>query len=747
MRDRGFDRQPTRLRLVLALLAAGAAPPLHAVLVPLDGPRPLGGTHCEDREREPALAPLADGSVAAFWITDDRLLFRPLQADGSPHSAPRVIASGEPRSPVATVLPGGGLAVVWHDRSRGQVLARWLVGGAEQEIVIGAAGPDPGSGFGGVAVAATPWATLAVAWTDGHTVLVRELRADGSALTPPHVVASDAGGSGYTSAYFDPVLFVGGDLALRVYWVAGLYQPQPSASGVILGRRVPAAGAGGHGPGTPLPFFEHGHHPAVAPLEDGAYVLAWSGRTECVVSPPPPGCEVPAVFAQRVGADDQPVGEHPLRVDGGSWEGVGATALAEVGDDTLVVAWEGVVEGATPEVHIRALDLAGAPIGSPRAIAEPAAGGQVSPALVSGPSAPVLAAWQDAAPPHHPGPCGADRIQARPFRRDDGAGGSFAVGGGRFELALSYFDPRRGLSGTAQGVALTDDAGYFWFFAPDNVEAAVKVLDGSGVNGHHWVFFGGLTDLGFDLEVADTLSGRRRTFTSPPGELASRGATDALPAGAAKALEPFGVEVRRLRRAALVRDAFPSGIGRAGSPGRPASSFGPTVITAPLSPPLPSPCGYPGTPGLCLNGQRFDVLVDWRTPDGTTGQGHGVALGDDSGYFWFFDPANVELFLKVLDGRPVNGKFWVFYAALSDVEYSIHVAHRASWTGTGYHNPPGRFASVADTDALTPPIPPHECRCPEIFAPVCGADGRTYQSACQAECEGWVVVAHHGPCP
>ena len=28
------------------------------------------------------------------------------------------------------------------------------------------------------------------------------------------------------------------------------------------------------------------------------------------------------------------------------------------------------------------------------------------------------------------------------------------------------------------------------------------------------------------------------------------------------------------------------------------------------------------------------------------------------GYFWFFDPANVELAVKVLDGRPINGKFW-----------------------------------------------------------------------------------------
>jgi hypothetical protein len=39
-----------------------------------------------------------------------------------------------------------------------------------------------------------------------------------------------------------------------------------------------------------------------------------------------------------------------------------------------------------------------------------------------------------------------------------------------------------------------------------------------------------------------------------------------------------------------------------------------------------------------------------------------------SGYIWFFDPENVELVVKALDGRPINGKFWFFHGALSNVE-------------------------------------------------------------------------------
>ena len=60
----------------------------------------------------------------------------------------------------------------------------------------------------------------------------------------------------------------------------------------------------------------------------------------------------------------------------------------------------------------------------------------------------------------------------------------------------------------------------------------------------------------------------------------------------------------------------------------------------------------------------------------------------------------IEVVLKVLDGRPVNGKFWVFYGALSNVEYTLTVTDTQTGVEKTYFNPLGRLASVADTGAF-----------------------------------------------
>ncbi|HEX3530801.1 MAG TPA: hypothetical protein VH988_27370, partial [Thermoanaerobaculia bacterium] len=105
--------------------------------------------------------------------------------------------------------------------------------------------------------------------------------------------------------------------------------------------------------------------------------------------------------------------------------------------------------------------------------------------------------------------------------------------------------------------------------------------------------------------------------------------------------------------------------------------------------------------GLCLNGGRFTVAVDWTNPrDGSAGTGHALPLTGDTGSFWFFDPRNVELDVKVLDGRAVNGHFWIFYASLSDVEFTVKVTDQETGAEKSYHNKPYTLASQADVTAF-----------------------------------------------
>lgn len=57
----------------------------------------------------------------------------------------------------------------------------------------------------------------------------------------------------------------------------------------------------------------------------------------------------------------------------------------------------------------------------------------------------------------------------------------------------------------ARAIPGTGDTGYFWFFEETNFELAVKILDGTPVNGKHRVFWGALSDVEYTLTVIDTI--------------------------------------------------------------------------------------------------------------------------------------------------------------------------------------------------------------------------------------------------
>lgn len=103
---------------------------------------------------------------------------------------------------------------------------------------------------------------------------------------------------------------------------------------------------------------------------------------------------------------------------------------------------------------------------------------------------------------------------------------------------------------------------------------------------------------------------------------------------------------------------------------------------------------------LCLQDGRFAAEVRFTDFDGDQGPGWAVATGASSGYFWFFRPDDMELGVKVLDGRRRNGAWWVFYGALSNVAYTLRVTDGRTGEVRTYENPSGELMSGVDVRAF-----------------------------------------------
>jgi hypothetical protein len=76
----------------------------------------------------------------------------------------------------------------------------------------------------------------------------------------------------------------------------------------------------------------------------------------------------------------------------------------------------------------------------------------------------------------------------------------------RFRVTVNWKIPD-GTQGHGQMHALTSDSAVVTFFAPENVEVLVKVLNACAVNDRYWVFAAGLTNVEVTLTVTDTQTG------------------------------------------------------------------------------------------------------------------------------------------------------------------------------------------------------------------------------------------------
>ncbi len=234
---------------------------------------------------------------------------------------------------------------------------------------------------------------------------------------------------------------------------------------------------------------------------------------------------------------------------------------------------------------------------------------------------------------------------------------------GRFAVSVDWKLSGETAARHAAVLSLTSDAGSFWFFSPDNPELVVKVLDGRATNGRFWVFYSSLSEVSYSIAVTDAATGATRVYDHPSGAMGGGVDTAAFSGNAPNA------------NAMATRAAVAA-----------ARAKGSATEAADLE----------------LSGGRFRVRARWLPAAGEDWiDASSAALGGGhAGYFWFFGPTNVELLVKVLDGRAVNGHLWVFAAGLSGLSYRITVTDVETGQVQVYAHEPGDVGGIADTSTF-----------------------------------------------
>lgn len=280
----------------------------------------------------------------------------------------------------------------------------------------------------------------------------------------------------------------------------------------------------------------------------------------------------------------------------------------------------------------------------------------------------------------------------QPLRTITGPATAFALGitvanpplflaGGRFQVE-AVWKTKPGEVGSAMPVPLTDTTGFFWFFSAQNVEAVVKIVDGCGLNQKFWFFAGGLTDVLASLRVTDRVTGAVRIYENPQGTpFQPIQDTSAFACGSSP------------QQAPSVADA-------AAVTARQAEAFAAEIAASAAIMASEAPTATACT-GLCLAASRFKVTAMWQTRDRKSGTAIGVPVTSDTGYLWFFDAANVEAVVKIVDGCGLNHRYWFFAGGLSNVRIDITVEDTVTGVKKIYTNPLNKaFQPIQDTNAF-----------------------------------------------
>jgi streptogramin lyase len=277
----------------------------------------------------------------------------------------------------------------------------------------------------------------------------------------------------------------------------------------------------------------------------------------------------------------------------------------------------------------------------------------------------------------------------------------------RWQVRASYRTTQGGgLAGNGNAIPLASlgvsHGGLFWFFSADNPEMLIKVLNACAVNQRFWVFYSATTNVGFTVNVTDTRLGRQKVYTNRDGVAAppiqdtsafSCIGGDELRSGADPEVDAAIAEI-----AATVEIAA--------NPVDLANATNAANMDLPALGEKAAGCTTTAT-RLCIGG-RFAVDITYHTTQGGGLSGSGKAIGltglgvSQGGLFWFFGQDNPEMLIKVVNGCALNNRFWLFYAAGTNVGFTATVTDTQTGHTRTYTNKDGTAAPpVQDTSAFS----------------------------------------------
>lgn len=272
----------------------------------------------------------------------------------------------------------------------------------------------------------------------------------------------------------------------------------------------------------------------------------------------------------------------------------------------------------------------------------------------------------------------------------------------RFRVAVEW--QTSSTSGSARVMSFgpqraeSDQSNFWWFFNPENFEMGVKMVDACSFNDSFWVFVSGLTNQAYQVTIADIETGQIRTYENPLGQYPQTvGATDGVSGfdctpGPNVQAPPPQPEAVRAFLAAQPRDPLGDLVLSTLGLGEAAQVAGPCVQSA--------------TRACALNG-RFQVEVDWRTAS-ANGVAQVMSFGgqraesDQSSFWWFFNPENFEMGVKMVNACTFNNSYWVFVSGLTNQNFDVKIRDLVNGIQRTYSNPLGQYPqTVGATDAAS----------------------------------------------